>query len=166
MEKSKLENVDDKLLVTISRLILEDYVNDVAYDVITDVFEYEQVYDAYIDNLRNFGIKGETIDVDFLKNFISMNRSELEDEEYTGGFKRPEVKQYAVDVRVGQTAYQTITYRHSASSYSKETVREKMIFEDNNGITSVWEGREIDMDTYDTETNDINWGKPFEINNK
>ena len=42
----------------------------------------------------------------------------------------------------------------------------KMIFEDNNGITSVWEGREIDMDTYDTETHDINWGKPFEISDK
>lgn len=164
MEKSKLENVDDKLLVTISRLILEDEVNDDTYDVITDVFEYEQVYDAYIDNLKNFGIKGEIIDVDFLKNFISMNRSELENEEYTGGFIRPEVKQYAVDARVNQVAYQTITYRHSSSSYSKETAREKMIFEDNNGITSVWEGREIDMDTYDTETNDINWGKPFEIN--
>lgn len=166
MEKSKLENVDDKLLVTISRLILEDEVNDGIYDVITDVFEYEQVYDAYIDNLKNFGIKGEIIDVDFLKNFISMNRSELEDEEYTGGFIRPEVKQYAVDARVNETVNQTLTYRHKVSSYSKETVKERVIFEENEGITSVWEGTHIDTDIYDSETNEINWGKPFEINNK
>jgi hypothetical protein len=54
-----------------------------------------------------------------------------------------------------------VFYRHKVNSYSEDTVREVVNYEEQQGIKSVWEGNYIQTDVYDSETNEIHWGKPY-----
>jgi hypothetical protein len=54
-----------------------------------------------------------------------------------------------------------VFYRHKVNSYSEDTVREVVNYEEQQGIKSVWEGKHIDTNVNDSETNEINWGKPY-----
>jgi len=159
MEKSNLENVNEKLLIAIVETMLDEVTDN---DGIVNVYETDTmvVFDTYLDTLKAFGIKGETIDVDYLYNFILLNLSELENKQYTNGLKRPNAQEYIIDAKVHEIVTQTVTYRHKVTSYSKGTVKNKILFEESEGFTSVWEGNHIDTDVWDSETNSVDWGEP------
>jgi len=161
MEKSKLEGLDDKTLIYICQEIINE-CHEEDYGEVADVFEYESITDIYESNLKMIGLKNiETIDLDFILNLIKLNIENLVQEGFDGTLKRPTVGKYFIDAKVSETAFQNVFYRHKVNSYSEDTVREVVNYEDQQGIKSVWEGNYIQTDVYDSETNEIHWGKPY-----
>jgi hypothetical protein len=108
------------------------------------------------------GLKNiESIDLDFILNLIKLNIENLVQEGFDGTLKRPTVGKYFIDAKVNETAFQNVFYRHKVNSYSEDTVREIVNYEEQQGIKSVWEGNHIQTDVYDTETNEIYWGRAY-----
>jgi hypothetical protein len=161
MEKSKLEGLDDKTLIYICQEIInESYESN--YGEVADVFEYESITDIYESNLKIIGLKNiETIDLDFILNLIKLNIENLVQEGFDGTLKRPTFGKYFIDAKVNETLFQTVIYQHKIYSYSEDTVSEVANYEEQQGIKSVWEGEHIDTNVYDSETNEINWGRPY-----
>jgi hypothetical protein len=161
MEKSRLEELDDKTLIYICQEIInESYESN--YGEVAEVFEYESITDIYESNLKMIGLKNiETIDLDFILNLIKLNIENLVQEGFEGTLKRPTVGRYIIDGKVNETVFQTVIYQHKIYSYSEDTVSEVANYEEQQGIKSVWEGEHIDTNVYDSETNEINWGRPY-----
>jgi hypothetical protein len=161
MEKSRLEELDDKTLIYICQEIINECYEE-NYGEVADVFEYESITDIYESNLKMIGLKNiEAIDLDFILNLIKLNIENLVQEGFDGTLKRPTVGKYFIDAKVSETAFQNVFYRHKVNSYSEDTVREVVNYEEQQGIKSVWEGNHIQTDVYDTETNEIHWGRPY-----
>ena len=161
MEKSRLEELDDKTLIYICQEIINECHEEDNGEV-SDVFEYESITDIYETNLKMIGLNNiETIDLDFILNLIKLNIENLVQEGFEGTLKRPTVGKYFIDAKVNETVFQDVFYRHKVNSYSEDTVREVVNYEEQQGIKSVWEGEHIDTNVYDSETNEINWGRPY-----
>ena len=161
MEKSRLEELDDKTLIYICQEIINES-HEENYGEVADVFEYESITEIYESNLKMIGLKNiETIDLDFILNLIKLNIENLVQEGFEGTLKRPTVGKYFIDAKVNETVFQNVFYRHKVNSYSEDTVREVVNYEEQQGIKSVLEGEQIDTDVYYSETNDISWGKPY-----
>jgi hypothetical protein len=161
MEKSKLEGLDDKTLIYICQEIINECHEEDNGEV-SDVFEYEEITEIYQNILKMIGLKDiETIDLDFILNLIKLNIENLVQEGFDGTLKRPTVGKYFIDAKVNETVFQDVFYRHKVNSYSEDTVREVVNYEEQQGIKSVWEGEHIDTNVYDSETNEINWGRPY-----
>jgi len=158
MEKSNLENIDDKVLVYVCKQILEEF-NGADYNP----FESESDYDTYEENIKVLGIGSESIDIDYLYNVIKLNERDLEDEDFNGPLNRPEAEEYYLDTNAHETVWQMVIYRHRVSSYSEDTVKPKFQYRETMGDVSVWEGRHIDTHVGDQETTDVTYGEPEPI---
>jgi hypothetical protein len=88
------------------------------------------------------------IDLDYIITMIDMNPS------ISDGVieNRPKLGVYTYEFDVHENVYQRLTYKHTSSSYSPETVLQIATAMEDNGDKSSWEGEHIDTDVYDSET--------------
>jgi len=149
MEKSKLEQLSDKMLsqffIQLGKIYDGELVNSDRNPLASD--------DGFISECDSvstiFGIGNcDWIDLDYIITMIDMNPS------ISDGVieNRPKVGVYTYDFDVHETVWQRITYKHTSSSYSPETVLQIATAMEYNGDKSVWEGENTDTDVYDSES--------------
>ena len=69
----------------------------------------------------------------------------------------PQISEYSFDIDVRETVFQTVTYRHTTSSYSEKNAVPISQRAEYDGNFSVYDGDSIHTEIYDAETNDITW---------
>jgi hypothetical protein len=100
---------------------------------------------------------GEYEDIDFIYALYSLNYHLIDDGKIEGDITIPTIGEYSFDVDVRETVYQTVTYRHTTSSYSEKNAVPISQRADYDGNFSVYDGNPINTEIYDSETNDISW---------
>ena len=149
MEKSKLEQLSDKMLsqffIQLNKIYDGELVNSDRNPLASD--------DGFITECDSvstiFGLGNcDWIDLDYIITMIDMNPS------ISDGVieNRPKLGVYTYEFDVHENVYQRLTYKHTSSSYSPETVLQIATAMEDNGDKSSWEGEHIDTDVYDSET--------------
>lgn len=149
MEKSKLEQLSDKMLsqffIQLGKIYDGELVNSDRNPLASD--------DGFISECDSvstiFGLGNcDWIDLDYIITMIDMNPS------ISDGVieNRPKVGVYTYDFDVHETVWQRITYKHTSRSYSPETALQIATAMEYNGDKSAWEGENVDTDVYDSES--------------
>ena len=158
MERSKLENFKDVILVQICKKIIKqlqdnDYDDILAYPDIDSYLYYENI-------LKMFSVDSESINLDFISSIIKLN--------YNNNFeiplKRPNLVEYQTVVDVSETVYQTTSFRHVVNSYSITNVNQILKLEEEIGDWAPWDGNVVNREVNDTEWNDTIFNKPRKAN--
>lgn len=158
MSQSKLQNFNQrilkKLLTTLYKsLVQESSENPKVYNISDD-----DVFRSIEYTLELMGLgKGEYEDIDFVFALYSMNYSKIKDGVIESDLEIPQISEYSFDIDVRETVYQTVTYRHTISSYSEKNAVPICQRADYDGNFSVYDGDSIHTDIHDAETNDITW---------
>lgn len=158
MSQSKLQNFNQrilkKLISTLYKVLLEnDSENPEIYNISDD-----DVLRSIEYTLELMGLgKGEYTDIDFVFALYSMNYLKIKDGVIESDLEIPQISEYSFDIDVRETVYQTVTYRHTTSSYSEKNAVPICQRADYDGYFSVYEGNPIDTNVHDSETNDISW---------
>jgi hypothetical protein len=156
MEKSKLEGLSDRMLsqffVQLSKLYDGDLENS-DYSPLADDSSFRDDCDS-VSTIFGLG-QCDWIDLDYIITLIDMNPSISE------GIinKRPKVDGYTYEIDVHETVSQRLTYKHTSTSYSPNTLLQIVEVMQNEGDISPWDGEQIDTDIYDSDTNDVKLDK-------
>lgn len=152
-KNSKLEKYSDKVLFTILTEI--DKEIDGGFDISLEDSNFSEVSDNVCTMLGVGGLNW--LDVDFLITLYRDNANQISEGKLDSPLSRPKVSKYYADVDVVSTEYIRRTYRHTTRSYSEENVIPQFRSMEDGGDISVWDGHEIDYDTFDSTTDDIKW---------
>lgn len=144
MEKSKLEKINDRILV----ILLKEIYKELDGETEPEIDEFDA---AAFDALKTMGLGNNSyIDYNFAFELYKKNI----DNDFQIPLIRPKVGLYSIDVEVNSTEYVRRTYRHEISCYDESSVYELFSNILGEGDISVYDGDEIDYDVYDSETND------------
>jgi len=158
MERSKLENFKDVILVQICKKIIKqlqdnDYDDILAYPDIDSYLYYENI-------LKMFSVDSESINLDFISSIIKLN--------YKNNFeiplKRPNLVEYQTVIDVSESLHQTTSYRHVVNSYSITNVNRILELEEEIGDWAPWDGKVVNHVVHDTDWNEITYNKPRKAN--
>lgn len=157
MERSKLENINDKIIVKIISNIINEF-DELGNDW-DECFDSQTDYDIFESNLRSLGIRPETIDVDYVFTLIKLNIKN----EFKLPLLKPKLGLYELNVNISERVIQTQTYEHNVYSYDDGTASLKFRFEENEGLISVYDGNITDTDVHDSESFDWDYLDPIKI---
>ena len=158
MSQSKLQNFNQrilkKLISTLYKVLLEnDSENPEIYNISDD-----DVLRSIEYTLELMGLgKGEYTDIDFVFALYSMNYLKIDNGVIDSDLEIPQISEYSFDIDVRETVFQTVTYRHTTSSYSEKNAVPISQRAEYDGNFSVYDGDSIHTEIYDAETNDITW---------
>ena len=155
MERSSLERFNDKILIKIIDNILKDFDGDEW----RNAFEDSSYYETYESNIGALGINVETIDVDYIYSLIRLNIKN----NFEIPLNRPNLAKYAQDVDVSERVIQTDRFRNFVYSYDEIIVTEKLRFEENEGILSIYDGKIINTEVHNSESYDWYYLSPIKI---
>ena len=158
MANSKFEKFNQRILkdiiVRLYKLLLEDGEENPKFYNISDDGVFQSI--ETITKLMGVG-NGEYEDIDFIYALYSLNFHLINDGKIKGDITIPTIGEYSFDIDVRETIYQTVTYRHTTSSYSEKNTVPIVQRADYDGNFSVYDGDIINTDIHDSETNDISW---------
>ena len=158
MDNSKFEKFNQRILkdiiVRLYKLLLEDGEENPKFYNISDDGVFQSI--ETITKLMGVG-NGEYEDIDFIYALYSLNFHLINDGKIKGDITIPTIGEYSFDIDVRETIYQTVTYRHTTSSYSEKNTVPIVQRADYDGNFSVYDGDIINTDIHDSETNDISW---------
>lgn len=158
MDNSKFEKFNQRILkdiiVRLYKLLLEDGEENPKFYNISDDGVLKSI--ETITKLMGIG-DGEYEDIDFIYALYSLNFHLINDGKIEGDITIPTIGEYSFDIDVRETVYQTVTYRHTTSSYSEKNTVPIVQRADYDGNFSVYDGDIINTDIHDSETNDISW---------
>jgi hypothetical protein len=149
MEKSKLEQLSDKMLSQFFIQLGKIYYDDLENNQHSPLAEDDSFRNDCDSVSTIFGLgECDWIDIDYIITMIDMNPS------ISDGVieNRPKLGVYTYEFDVHENVSQRVTYKHTSSSYSPETVLQIATAMEYNGDKSSWEGEHIDTDVYDSET--------------
>jgi hypothetical protein len=150
---SKLEKLSDRILFSIIKNVAEKCDSESV-----SIKTYDDDNKNIIESiLKLFGVV-EVInyeDSDFIYSLLKLNVDKLYNQKLESSLDRPQMKTYTFDIDVSETVYQRTTWQHKISSYSDNPYSLARVI-DMDGNLDYWEGREIDRDVHDSETNDYN----------
>jgi hypothetical protein len=155
MERSGLERFNDKILIKIIDNILKDFDGDEW----RNAFDDSSYYETYESNIGALGINVETIDVDYIYSLIRLNIKN----NFEIPLNRPNLAKYAQDVDVSERVIQTDRFRNFVYSYDEIIVTEKLRFEENEGILSIYDGKIINTEVHNSESYDWYYLSPIKI---
>ena len=149
---SELERFPDKILFQIIKQIAENCESD---RVPLESEINDEIITLIDRTLKIFGVVDDPkyIDDEYLWVILKMNMNKLSDDRLVGNLERPEIKEYEFDIDVSETVYQTQTWRDTVESYGDPYSLVRIMEE--NADWDYFNGREIDTDIHDSETNDI-----------
>jgi len=156
MEKSKLEQLSDKMLsqffIQLGKIYDGPFENS-DYSPLADNSSFRDDCDS-VSTIFGLG-QCDWIDLDYIITLINMNPSISE------GIvnKRPKVGTYTYEIDVHETVAQRQTFKHTSTSYSPKTLLEIAEVMQSEGDISPWDGEHIDTDIYDSDTNDVKLDK-------
>jgi hypothetical protein len=156
MEGSKLEALSDRILsqffIQLRKIYDEELSNSPHYPLIE-----EDSFTNACDTVSNmFGVAPcDYIDLDYIITIIEMNPNINE------GIinERPTIGRYSYEIDVHENVSQRVTYRHQSESYSPSTLIQIARKMESEGDISVYDGKQVDRDIYDSETNDVKYDK-------
>ena len=156
MDKSKLEELSDRILsqffIQLRKIYDEELSNSPHYSLIED-----DSFTNACDTVSNmFGVAPcDYIDLDYIITIIEMNPNINE------GIinERPTIGRYSYEIDVHENVNQRVTYRHQSESYSPSTLIQIARKMESEGDISVYDGKQVDRDIYDSETNDVKYDK-------
>lgn len=156
MDKSKLEELSDRILsqffIQLRKIYDEELSNSPHYPLIE-----EDSFTNACDTVSNmFGVAPcDYIDLDYIITIIEMNPNINE------GIinERPTIGRYSYEIDVHENVSQRVTYRHQSESYSPSTLIQIARKMESEGDISVYDGKQVDRDIYDSETNDVKYDK-------
>jgi hypothetical protein len=147
MERSKLEQLQDKAIFLLIKKISEGHGFDLGDNSFTNDC------DTYA---KLFGLgRLDYIDYNYIVATYNLNvPSTWEQSRLVGELNRPVAKNY--EYRYYETRNETVTttYELEQSSYDKNLVRETIRMAEDDGNLEWWNGREIDRDYGDGDTVD------------
>ena len=157
MANSKFEKFNQRILkdiiVRLYKLLLEDGEENPKFYNISD----DGVLKSIETITKLMGIGDEYEDIDFIYALYSLNYHLIDDGKIKGDITIPTIGEYSFDIDVRETIYQTVTYRHTTSSYSEKNTVPIVQRADYDGNFSVYDGDIINTDIHDSETKDISW---------
>jgi hypothetical protein len=157
MEKTKLDNINDRILVKIINNILEELSGiDAEWD---EAFDRSEYYDVYESNIRTLGVRPETIDVDYIFSIIRLNIKN----EFKLPLSRPNLGLYEVNIEISERVLQKQTYEHRVYSYDDGIATKKFSFEEDLGMVSIYDGEITDTEVFDAESYDWSYLDPIKI---
>jgi len=149
MEKSKLEKINDRILVILLKEIQRELDGETEP-------EFEDFDAAAFDALKTMGLANKSyIDYNFAFELYKKNI----DNDFQIPLIRPKVGLYSIEVDVHSREYVRRTYRHEFSCYDESSAYDFFQYMYDQGDISAYDGDEVDYDTYDSETNEENVDK-------
>jgi len=144
MEKSKLENVSDKLLFYLLKGVSESG---------GDIYDHNY-YDVCFSAAKMVGFNLEdSIDVNYIASTLKLNDNyDFNIFEPTNKLKRPIASIYKLDTTESRTEYVNRIYRNFITSYDMDLVIPTI---DNTTDWEYYDGEMILEDYYDGETTDV-----------
>ena len=151
MEKSKLENLSDRILFLLIKMIGENTSIDL------DSYSLGSTCDEK-SKLMGLGDL-DYIDYNYIVSVYNLNEKLFEEDKLTSSLNRPAPKLYSYEY--AETRVETVitTYRLTQTSYSEKLVRETIDLIERDGNLEWFDGREIDRDYIDGETTDVEFVK-------
>lgn len=165
---SNFENANDKVLVFISKKLIEDD------------FNYENPYEGGLGSknpyhllesvLKFFGESSVSdTDVEFFSKFIEYNLSYLTSEDpeksYYDKLIIPQCDTFKFHYTLDTRIYQTEKYEDTWHSYDKSWVEDGVFSALRNGSWDYFEGKLIDEDVYDSESDNFEMKNVFKSSN-
>lgn len=155
MEKSELENLSDRVIYRMCHMIVNELGDDYHRFL---SFDDGDLIDSCDSVGKLFGHTMDIIDYDFILNLIKNN-------DFTDStpkpLKKPKIQKYSFDFDEHRTEYVRRTYQHELDSYSniKSDFIDLINLMQNEGGLEYYDGREVDVDYYDSETSSVNLDK-------
>ena len=156
MEKSKLEQLSDKMLsqffIQLGKIYNGAFENS-DYSPLADDSSFRDDCDS-VSTIFGLG-QCDWIDLDYIITLINMNPSISE------GIvnKRPKVGTYTYEMDIHESVAQRQTYKHTSTSYSPKTLLQIAEVMQSEGDISPWDGEHIDTEVYDSDTSDVKLDK-------
>lgn len=149
MEKSKLEKINDRILVILLKEIYKELDGETEPEI-------EDFNDATVEAVKTMGL-GDTsyMDISFAFELYLKNI----DNDFQIPLIRPKAGLYSIEIDVHSTEYVRRTYRHEFSCYDESSAYDFFQYMYDQGDISAYDGNEVDYDTYDSETNEENVDK-------
>ena len=156
MDKSKLEELSDRILSQFFIQLIKIYDGKIENSKHYPLVEEDSFINS-CDTVSNmFGVAPcDYIDLDYIITIIEMNPNINE------GIinERPTIGRYSYEIDVHENVNQRVTYRHQSESYSPSTLIQIARKMESEGDISVYDGKQVDRDIYDSETNDVKYDK-------
>ena len=147
MENSKLENLPDRILFHLIKMI------DNETNVDLDTYDLSSTSDEK-SKLMGLGDL-DYIDYNYIVSVYDLNKKLFEDDRLSAKLERPIPKLYSYEYEETKIETVVTTYRLNQTSYSKNLVRETIEMIERDGNLEWWDGREIDREYLDGETTDV-----------
>ena len=147
MEKSQLEEINDRVLYHLCHLIQTKLDGEVAY--------FNDKFMSMCDTISKFfGYKLDYIDYDYILNLLDMNDFS---EKTPKQIKKPKAYLYGFDYDEFETQYVRRTYYNTITSYSgdKNQIFDLISVMNSEGNLEYYDGTETSSDIYDSEVTDV-----------
>ena len=153
MEKSKLETISEIKLFYLLKGIKKDYVGDIDYETIEDN-DFLNICDVWSKMLSLGDL--DFVDYNFIIETFTINPDyDFLTKKLVNSIKIPVASEYSFDVDEFRTNRVKYTYQHTIVSYNENLVQYTIRGMENNSSFDYWDGKLIDEDIYDTDTNDV-----------
>jgi hypothetical protein len=148
---SELEKIPDRIMHQIIKQVARNCESEgISFGRIN-----AEVSEVINSSLKIFGIidRIDYTDEDYVWALVNLNKDKLGEDKLTGNLIKPELKKYEFNIEVNETVYQTQIWRDTVESYGDPYSLVRIMEE--NADWDYFNGREIDTDIHDSETNDI-----------
>lgn len=152
--KSKFEELSDRVLFYIMKKYYDKYGTNWMGD------DIKLITDELNEITEGMGLgQNSSLDVDYLMCVYQDNYYLISNDNPTKKLIRRKLTSYSAEIDVWETNYVRSTYRHEISSYNPENVIPILQYMTYEGDISVWEGREMGSEVYDSDLTDEKWDK-------
>jgi hypothetical protein len=148
---SELEKIPDRIMHQIIKQVARNCESEgISFGRIN-----AEVSEVINSSLKIFGIidRIDYTDEDYVWAVVNLNKDKLGEDKLIGNLIKPELKKYEFNIEVNETVYQTQIWRDTVESYGDPYSLVRIMEE--NADWDYFNGREIDTDIHDSETNDI-----------
>ena len=147
MEKSILENLNDKIIFFFIKKIEEESEIDLDGNSLLSATED-------VNNKMRLLKSVDYIDIDFIVAIYNLNKEKFSEKNLTQSLDRPVCENYKYDMY--ETRIETVNYEYTVtqSSYSEKNLKDIIDLTLSNGDMEYWEYPEVARDYVDSETTD------------
>ena len=147
MEKSTLENLNDKIIFFFIKKIEEESEIDLDGNSLLSATED-------VNNKMRLLKSVDYIDIDFIVAIYNLNKEKFSEKNLTQSLDRPVCGNYKYDMY--ETRIETVNYEYTVtqSSYSEKNLKDIIDLTLSNGELEYWDYPEVARDYVDSETTD------------
>ena len=147
MEKSTLENLNDKIIFFFIKKIEEESEIDLDGNSLLSATED-------VNNKMRLLKSVDYIDIDFIVAIYNLNKEKFSEKNLTQSLDRPVCGKYKYDMY--ETRIETVNYEYTItqSSYSEKNLKDIIDLTLSNGELEYWDYPEVARDYVDSETTD------------